>query len=162
VVYVGSFSKVLWPGLRLGFLIAPPTLAPALAKAKYLADWAAPNLEQAALAAFMAEGGFARHIRRMRKIYRSRHELVSSVLERDFADVLTPLPSTAGLHLSALAEQDLGPLVRRARRAGVRLYSLGDFSVGAERHGLVFGYGSVPTDRIEPGLARLRKLWETP
>jgi len=158
VVYVGSFSKVLWPGLRLGFLIAPPTLAPALAKAKYLADWAAPNLEQAALAAFMAEGGFARHIRRMRKIYRSRHELISSVLERDFADVLTPLPSTAGLHLSALAEQDLGPLVRRARSVGVRLYSLGDFSVGAERHGLVFGYGSVPTDRIEPGLAKLREL----
>ncbi|MGW4060458.1 MocR-like pyridoxine biosynthesis transcription factor PdxR [Amycolatopsis sp. NPDC004747] len=158
VVYVGSFSKVLSPALRLGFLIAPPSLVPALVKARYLADWHAPNVEQAALAAFMAEGGFARHVRRMRKVYRERHELVSAVLARDFADFLTPLPSTAGLHLSALAAADCGGLVRAARRRGVRLYSLGDFGVGERRPGLVFGYGAVAAGRIEPGLARLRAL----
>ncbi|WP_410568643.1 PLP-dependent aminotransferase family protein [Amycolatopsis sp. cmx-4-61] len=158
VVYVGSFSKVLSPALRLGFLIAPPSLVPALVKARYLTDWHAPNVEQAALAAFMAEGGFARHVRRMRKIYRSRHETLSAVLARDFADFLTPLPSTAGLHLSATSAADLGPLVRAARRRGVRLYSLGDFGAGERRHGLVFGYGAVAAGRIEPGLARLRAL----
>ncbi len=157
VVYVGSFSKVLSPALRLGFLIAPPSLVPALVKARYLTDWHAPNVEQAALAAFMAEGGFARHVRRMRKIYRERHELLSRSLA-SFADFLTPLPSTAGLHLSATAASDCGPLVRAARRHGVRLYSLGDFGVGERRHGLVFGYGAVPAERIEPGLARLRAL----
>jgi GntR family transcriptional regulator/MocR family aminotransferase len=159
VVYVGSFSKVLSPALRLGFLVAPVSLVPALVKARYLTDWHAPNVEQAALAAFMAEGGFARHVRRMRKIYRERHEILSAALARDFADFLTPLPSTAGLHLSAVSPADCGGLVRAARRRGVRLYSLGDFGVGEERrHGLVFGYGSVTAERIEPGLARLRAL----
>jgi GntR family transcriptional regulator/MocR family aminotransferase len=158
VVYVGSFSKVLSPALRLGFLIAPPSLVPALVKARYLTDWHAPNVEQAALAAFMAEGGFARHVRRMRKVYRERHELLSRLLARDFADVLTPLPSTAGLHLSAVSAADAGAWVRRARHDGVRLYSLGDFGVGERRHGLVFGYGAVAAERIEPGLARLRAL----
>ncbi|MEV6875036.1 PLP-dependent aminotransferase family protein [Amycolatopsis sp. NPDC051128] len=160
VGYVGSFSKVLSPALRLGFLIAPPSLVPALVKARYLTDWHAPNVEQAALAAFMAEGGFARHVRRMRKVYRARHELLSRLLARDFADVLTPLPSTAGLHLSAVSAVDAGPLVKAARRHGVRLYSLGDFAVGERRHGLVFGYGAVAAERIEPGLARLRALWD--
>ncbi len=158
VVYVGSFSKVLSPALRLGFLVAPPSLVPALVKARYLTDWHAPNVDQAALAAFMAEGGFARHVRRMRKVYRARHELLAALLARDFADFLTPLPSTAGLHLSAVAPADCGGLVRAARRRGVRLYSLGDFGVGERRHGLVFGYGAVAAERIEPGLARLRAL----
>ena len=80
------------------------------------------------------------------------------MLARDFADFLTPLPSTAGLHLSAVAAADCGGLVRAARRRGVRLYSLGDFGVGERRHGLVFGYGAVAAERIEPGLARLRAL----
>jgi GntR family transcriptional regulator/MocR family aminotransferase len=158
VVYVGSFSKVLAPGLRLGFLVAPPSLVPALVKVKYLTDWNAPNLEQAALAAFFAEGGFARHVRRMRKIYRARHELLARLLTRDFADVLTLLPSAAGLHLSATAEIDTGPLVRAARRRDVRLYSLGDFAVAGDRPGLVFGYGAIAAERIEPGLARLREV----
>ena len=158
VVYVGSFSKVLSPALRLGFLIAPPSLVPALVKARYLTDWHAPNVEQAALAAFMAEGGFARHVRRMRKVYRARHELLSGLLAASFADFLTPLPSSAGLHLSATSSSDLSSLVRRARHDGVRLYSLGDFAVGERRHGLVFGYGAVAAERIGPGLARLRAL----
>ncbi|WP_328442700.1 hypothetical protein [Amycolatopsis sp. NBC_00438] len=131
---------------------------PALVKARYLTDWHAPNVEQAALAAFMAEGGFARHVRRMRKVYRDRHELLSRLLVRDFADILTPLPSTAGLHLSAASAFDTGSWVRRARHHGVRLYSLGDFGAGERRHGLVFGYGAVAAERIEPGLARLRTL----
>jgi GntR family transcriptional regulator/MocR family aminotransferase len=94
----------------------------------------------------------------MRKVYRERHELLSRLLTRDFADVLTPLPATAGLHLSAATAFDAGALVRRARHDGVRLYSLGDFGVGERRHGLVFGYGAVAAERIEPGLARLRAL----
>ncbi|WP_326569694.1 PLP-dependent aminotransferase family protein [Amycolatopsis rhabdoformis] len=160
VVYVGSMSKVLSPALRVGFLAAPPSLVGALAKAKYLADWHTPALEQAVLADFIDEGGFARHIRRMRKIYRERHDLLVDGLRREFGDVLNPVPAAAGLHLGATADRDLRGVARSAREAGVRLLSLGDFSVTRPSHGLLFGYGAIAADRIEPGLRRLRRVFD--
>jgi GntR family transcriptional regulator/MocR family aminotransferase len=161
VVYVGSFSKVLSPALRLGFLVAPPSLRKAFAKARFLSDWHSANPEQAALAEFINEGGFARHLRKMRRAYEARHNLITEILHRDFADVLTPIKSSAGLHLSALSEFDGRPLVRDAGRAGFALRSLDEFAGGnAAQSGLVFGYGAIPTARIEPGLQRLRKLMD--
>ena len=160
VIYVGSFSKVLLPALRLGYLAAPPALAQALVKAKYLADWHSPTIEQAVIADFLAEGGFARHVRRMRGVYRARHDLLLAGLRAEFGDVLEPVPAAAGLHLSATAEIDLRGFARRAVSAGVRLYSIADFSVTARRHGLLFGYGAIANERIGPGLARLRALFD--
>ncbi|GAA3529957.1 PLP-dependent aminotransferase family protein [Amycolatopsis ultiminotia] len=160
VAYAGSFSKVLSPALRLGFLAAPPALTEAIVKAKYLADWHSPGIEQAVLAAFLAEGGFARHIRRMRGVYRERHDLLVDGLRSELGDVLAPVPSAAGLHLSATAGQDLRAVARRARDRGVWLFSLGGFCVTTRRNGLLFGYGAITADRIGPGLARLRRLFD--
>ncbi|GAB3481618.1 PLP-dependent aminotransferase family protein [Amycolatopsis cihanbeyliensis] len=160
VLYTGSFSKSLSPALRLGFLVPPRSIRAALVKAKYLADWHSSGPIQSALARFIDEGGFARHLRRMRREYRARHELVAEVLRRDFAGVCAPIPSPAGLHLSAWSEYGTRELVRRARRAGVGLYTLGDFSVQPGRAGLVFGYGSIPASEIEPGLTLLRPLFD--
>lgn len=159
VVYIGSFSKVLLPALRLGFLIAPPGLRAALEKAKYLTDWHSASLQQAALASFLAEGGFARHVRRLRREYQLRKEEVDRIVRREFAGVLTPVPSSAGLHVSAFSEEPARPVVSAARRAGVRLYSLDGFGdpPGSVR-GLVFGYGAIPLDHIEPGLRKLREV----
>ncbi|MFD8497247.1 PLP-dependent aminotransferase family protein [Amycolatopsis sp. NPDC059657] len=163
VLYLGSFSKVLAPGLRLGFLIAPPSLRAALTKAKSLTDWQTSNPIQAALAQFMDEGGFARHIRASRREYEARHNLVRQVLERDFAGLLMPIPSSAGLHISAFASADMRPVVKAARRGGIRLYSLEGFTARKDEvRGLVFGYGAIPLDRIEPGLRRLRGLMGEP
>ncbi|WP_433191342.1 PLP-dependent aminotransferase family protein [Actinoallomurus sp. CA-150999] len=159
VIHVGSFSKVLLPALRLGYLVAPPRLRRALEKAKYLTDLYAPTIEQATLARFMAEGGFAEHVRRARQEYLDRWNTVNRLLHRDFTGLLTPLPSVAGLHVSASGPDGMWPVVRAARRAGVWLYSLGDFTEPRDSvHGLVFGYGAVRSDRIEPGLNRLREL----
>ncbi|WP_020671670.1 PLP-dependent aminotransferase family protein [Amycolatopsis nigrescens] len=161
VLYVGSFSKVLYPSMRLGFLVAPPALREPLRKAKYLSDWQSGGPAQAALAQFMEEGGFARHVRRMRRVYQSRHQVLAAALKSDFADLLTPVPCAAGLHLSATGECGTRRLVRAARRHGVSLYALGDFTMRrTEVRGLVFGFGAIATERIVPGLRRLREIAE--
>ncbi|MEU5850682.1 PLP-dependent aminotransferase family protein [Saccharopolyspora shandongensis] len=161
VVYVSSFSKVLLPMLRLGFLVAPAALRPALATAKYLTDVGTPIAEQAALARFLSVGEFANHKRTLHSEYGARRELLIEVLARDFGDVLTLVPSEAGLHVTARAEQDMWPLVRAARRAGIWLYSLGDFTDPPNSaDGLLFGYGAVPVDAIEPGLRKLREIYD--
>jgi GntR family transcriptional regulator/MocR family aminotransferase len=159
VIYVGTFSKSLLPALRLGYLVAPPSLHGALAQAKFLTDWHSSLPSQAALAQFIDEGLFARHVRRMRTEYESRQEAILDALAGD--DVMTPLPSAAGMHVTVLLPQtapvDTLPVARKAWAAEVALHPLSDFYAGAPpRAGLVLGYGAIERDRITDGLARLR------
>jgi len=160
VIYVGSFSKSMLPTLRLGFLVTPPSLRRALRTAKFLSDWHTSLPPQAALAHFIDEGRFARHVRRMRVHYQARYRRIRDVLERDFAGLLEPIPSSAGLHLSAISQtgtaEDMLNVLRCARPAGVALFPLSDFAVGEAQPGLVIGYGAIPLDRIDEGLHRLR------
>src|SRR4029450_3973366 len=101
VLYVGSFSKVLLPTLRLGFLVAPPPLHAALRKAKHVADWHTEVPLQAAAAEFIDRGDLARHVRRMGGVYAYRHHLIQAALADQLADHLAPIPSSAGLHVAA-------------------------------------------------------------
>ncbi|MET0135653.1 MAG: PLP-dependent aminotransferase family protein [Kibdelosporangium sp.] len=159
VIYVGSLSKVLMPMLRVGFLIAPPSLRPALRAAKYVSDWSSTRPIQGALAEFIDEGLLARHIRKTRTEYAARHERITTVLRRDFAGVLVPVPVAAGLHLAAYLPDgtDDKAVWRRATDAGVGLYPLSPFQLtGAGRPGLVIGYGGIALSEIDEGLRRLR------
>ena len=163
VLYVGSFSKTLLPTLRLGFLLAPPSLRPALRTAKLVTDWHTSGPMQAALAEFISSGAFARHIRRMRRTYEARHQLVVSIVDSEFADCLVRIPSAAGIHVTGLLRPEVGrtddEIVRLALRRGVDVsLPVSALAVtGPPRHGLVIGYGAVPTDRIPEGLRRLRE-----
>jgi GntR family transcriptional regulator/MocR family aminotransferase len=165
VIYVGSFSKTTLPSLRLGFIVAPASIAPALHRARYLTDWHSPIPVQGAMAEFIANGRFARHTRRMRLVYERRHQLIGELLDARFRDVLDMIPSAAGLHISAIARaasiDEIDAVVRRASSAGVELQPLAIFSVeGTPRAGIVLGYGAIATDRIEAGLTRLRRAFD--
>ncbi|GAA3828319.1 PLP-dependent aminotransferase family protein [Sphaerisporangium flaviroseum] len=157
VVYVGTFSKTLLPILRLGFLVAPASLLPALRAAKQLTDWHGDRTGQAALARLIDSGEFARHVRKATKVYAARHAMILSTLEADFADWLAPVPSVAGLHVCALvrpgASVDVGRWVDRALVAGVAVEDLARYG-GPD--GLVLGYGAIRTADIADGLRLLR------
>ncbi|MEU0537252.1 PLP-dependent aminotransferase family protein [Amycolatopsis tolypomycina] len=161
VAYVGSFSKTLLPMLRLGFLIAPASLRDAVHHARRLSGWHGELPAQAALARFVDEGLFARHLRRATKVYADRHERITATLERVFAGRLSVVPSAAGLHLCALAadETDLEPIAARAAEAGAAIQTLSDLCGGFPRQGVVLGYGSIPSASIDAGLAVLDAAW---
>ncbi len=167
VIYVGSFSKTLLPGLRLGFMVTPPSLRSAVQKAKHVTDWHTATLAQAALAEFIDDGDFARHIRRMARVYRTRHDLVTSTLTREFADDLEVIPSRAGLHVTALARRaatrETAAAAHRAADVGVAIQIVASFAVSAAAPaGIVLGYGAIPTAQIGEGLSRLRKCFDRP
>ena len=165
VVYVGSFSKTMLPTLRLGFLVTPPSLRAALHKAKFLSDWHSSALAQAALARFLDEGEFARHVRRMNAVYRERHRILADAVTRDFAAHLELIPSATGLHLTALARSmstdQIAAVANRAADGGIAVQILSRFAASENpRAGLMLGYGAIPTARIEEGMQLLRACFE--
>jgi GntR family transcriptional regulator/MocR family aminotransferase len=162
VIYLGTFSKTMLPAMRLGFLVLPPSLRLAATKAKFVSDWHSSSLAQPALARFIADGSFARHIRKVGKVYNERHAMVTATLERDFADHLELVPSNTGLHVAALARsasvERIAFIARRAAALGVAIQQLAQFAVDTKpRAGITIGYGALATSRIAEGLRRLRK-----
>jgi GntR family transcriptional regulator / MocR family aminotransferase len=166
VIYVGTFSKVLSPILRLGFLVAPASLIPALRAAKQLSDWHEPLTTQAALARYLDDGGLARHVQRTRRIYQQRREHIAHFLDGPLAATLKRIPSAAGLHISALlhdpkASED--EIVRMARRAGIAINGLAQFHASPPtRRGLVIGYGAIPLERLDEAMTRLSSVMKAP
>jgi GntR family transcriptional regulator/MocR family aminotransferase len=166
VIYVGSFSKTMLPTLRLGFLIAPPSLRAALTSAKFVTDWCSPLATQAALARFIEEGLFARHIRRMRTAYEARHRLVIDALGRAFGDELEVVPSSVGMHVTAIAHgasvEEIEAVVQCASSAGLECTPLSMYAAGERRlAGFVIGYGAIPVEQIEEGIRQLRRAYCT-
>src|SRR4051794_8508492 len=163
VIYVSTFSKVLLPSLRLGFLVAPRSLMVALRKAKSTVDWMSPSAEQAALAAFIKDGHLAQHIRSMRRKYENRHYVLASLLDDEFGPWLQRIPSYAGIHAAALLRpgspfSDV-ELVQRAAAVGVGLSEpISYFGLGDVPEGIVLGYGNISAERIRLGMDRLRDV----
>jgi GntR family transcriptional regulator/MocR family aminotransferase len=165
VIYVGSFSKTLLPTLRLGFVATPPGCTLAVHKAKYVTDWHTSMVLQVALAQLIDQGAFARHLRKVRRIYTARHEIVTKILNRDFVAHLEVMPAAAGLHVAAVARtasaDEIKAVVKRASAFGIEIQQLARFAMGGPpRAGLLFGYGAIPTSRIPEGLSLLRSCFE--
>jgi GntR family transcriptional regulator/MocR family aminotransferase len=162
VIYVGSFSKSALPSLRIGFLITPASLTAAIHAAKYLSDWHTMWAVQGALADFIEEGWYARHVRRMRKEYETRHIAVVKGIDTHFRNLMNVAPSAVGLHICAMAAQlspgDVHSAVTRAVDVGVD--ELSRYSAGQPVSGLLFGYGAIHAERIDEGLRRLRHWFD--
>ncbi|SEF22638.1 PLP-dependent aminotransferase family protein [Variovorax sp. NFACC27] len=164
VFYVGTFSKSLFPALRLGFVVAPPWARAALVRSRELADWHGPVLGQEALAAFIAEGHLARHIRKMRKLYAARRTALLEALARHGAGRLEVIPSSAGLHLSTWLHGGARDhvVVERAAAAGITLPPLSRYAPESSApdapNGLAFGYGLIGESQIDGAIRRLAAL----
>lgn len=158
VCYVGTFSKCLFPALRLGYVVAPPWLLPALAAAKAMTDWHCDLPAQDTLAAFITEGHLARHVRRMRKEYAERR---ATLLEALSCHGIEAWPSDAGLHLSARLPHRVrsATLVEQAAAQGIHLEGLDGYTHGrVAMQGLVLGFGMIEAARIGEALRRVARL----
>ena len=161
VFYVGTFSKSLFPALRLGFVISPPWAKHALVAAKQLSDWHAPLVSQDILSTFIAEGQLARHVRKMRKLYSERREILQNALERFCGSHLRVVGIGAGLHLATQLTGSISAaaLIEKAREAGIALDAIQRFGVADGRpDGLVFGYGAIASQQIGDAVRRLSRL----
>ena len=161
VFYVGTFSKVLFPALRVGFVVAPAWARERLAAVLHVTHGAPPLLTQLALAAFIREGHLARHVRRMRRVYARRRNALLQAIEQHAEGLLIPLPSEAGLHVSAmLAPQfEAYAVARRAAEAGIAVEALDRSGRRRLRYnGLTFGLGLIGDDEVVAGVRALVKV----
>jgi GntR family transcriptional regulator/MocR family aminotransferase len=159
VVYAGSASKTLAPGLRLGWLVLPARLTEPVAAAKIAADRGSPALEQMALADFVTRGELDRHLRRMRPVYRRRRDALLEALARHLPWA-EPAGVSAGLHLVAWLppELDEAAVAGAAWRAGVAVDTVGPYRISNPGPGgLIFGYATVSERGIAEGVARLAR-----
>jgi GntR family transcriptional regulator / MocR family aminotransferase len=155
VIYIGTFSKVMFPSLRIGFMIAPPSLVARVRRAKWLADRHTPVPDQAALADFIAEGHLERHIRRMRRIYGSRRDALVESLQRHFGDRVQVRGDAAGMHLLVRFLDD-PRIAEKAVDAKVQLVSsAASYLTEPPRGEFILGFSSISERSIREGIRRL-------
>jgi GntR family transcriptional regulator/MocR family aminotransferase len=165
VLYLGTFSKTLFPGLRLGYLIVPAELTAAFTAVRAALDQYAPGLLQAVVADFLAEGHYARHLRRMRTLYAQRQEAMVLAARRECAGRLDVGPNATGLHLIGWLPEgvDDREVSRRAAAYGVDARPLSTYrSQPGGRGGLVLGYAGYEPRQIRRAMRLLGQALESP
>jgi GntR family transcriptional regulator/MocR family aminotransferase len=163
VIYIGTLTKALFPGLRIGYAVVPPSLVRTFVTARYLMDRQPSSLCQAVVAAFMAEGHFAAHIRRMRETYRDQRDALVAALWRRLGDHLTVDPLDQGMHLVAYTRSGLSDvrIERAAREHGVIVRAMSRLYIEAPaQSALVLGFSGYPRQIIAQAIARLARAFE--
>jgi GntR family transcriptional regulator / MocR family aminotransferase len=164
VIYIGTLNKALFPGLRLGYAVIPHALLRSFVAARYLMDRQPSTLSQAVVAAFMEQGHFAAHIRRMRVLYREqRDELVAAIERRLGADLTVNAPDQ-GMHLVAFTRRGLSDIAieRAGHQNGVVVRPMSQlYFASAPRSALVLGFSGHTRQTIAPAVERLARAVET-
>ena len=166
VIYVGTFSKSLFPSLRLGYLLVPPSLVDTVKAVMSQLLQGVPTVVQAVVAEFIDEGHFSSHLRRMRRIYAERHDALCAAAGRRLAGLLEVVPSHSGLHTIARFQTALSEraVVEAARQRAITVSPITRFSLtppsDAGASGLVLGFGAVRPPDIERGVEVLGQVME--
>jgi GntR family transcriptional regulator/MocR family aminotransferase len=161
VIYIGTFSKVLFPSLRLGYIVIPPDLVERFIAVRHVMDIFPPYLYQEVLTDFINEGHFTRHIRKMRQVYGEKRTALVESLRAEFGDQLEVQGSEAGMHLAVVLPAGLNDVEITARAASERLWlwPLSPSYLGEnQRQGLILGFGSTPLNQIPRAVHQLRNL----
>ena len=166
VIYAGTASKLLFPALRIGWIVAPPALAPYFLNAKALADTGTPSLEQLALADFITEGHLERHARRARSRTAARRAALLEIVAGELGERVEVLGASAGLHVMMRIpglEAGAVPALRRAcRQLGVGVYPTAPFYARPPAQAeLLLGYAALSEDTIREGIRRLRRALDS-
>jgi GntR family transcriptional regulator / MocR family aminotransferase len=161
VIYLGSFSKALFPGLRLSYMVVPHQHVHAYRQCKRLMDTHSSFLEQAAVADLMESGGFEKHIHRMKQLYDARRKLLIEQLKNAFGDRVSVLGESAGLHV--IARLDIGmtddEFIARAAAADVAIETTARHYVGEHPRGeFILSYSAADEEQIVEGIAKLKSL----
>ncbi len=159
VIYVGTFSKALFPALRLGYVVVPKDLVPAFSAARDAADVFSATLYQAVLTDFIREGHFARHIRRMRMLYMERRRSLVNAIQIQMGDTTEVIGAEAGIHLVALLPPGTDDVAvsKKAAQLGISAMPLSVcYLKPPARGGLILGYGGANAHQIHDGIGKLR------
>lgn len=164
VIYVGTFSKTIFPALRLGCMVVPRSLIEIFRAARALADCHSPIFEQAILADFIAEGHFARHLRRMRALYEKRQNVLVEEAEKQLGGLLKVSKAQSGMHLIGwLAEGfDEIEIAEKAFENGLHLSPLSSYCIEKKLPaGLILGYTGFDEKQIKQGVGKLKEVLES-
>ena len=151
VIYIGTFSKALFPAARVGYMVIPPSLWARFVESRFAFDIFTPTIYQRALAEFLESGQFARHLRRMRSAYLERRDALLRGLERHCVDLVHVHNSDAGLHVTVLLREgvDDREVIAELGRRGLAAFDLSSTYVGpVQKHGLLLGFGCATPQRL--------------
>jgi GntR family transcriptional regulator / MocR family aminotransferase len=158
VIYVGTFSRTIFPALRIGYLIAPKSLVGAFTGAKWLADRHTSTLEQETLAEFIASGAYERYLRRARKANASRREILLRAIDEFMCDRVSVTGQSSGAHIVLWPHRRLSEeaVIAKAADQGVGIYGTSHYFYGRTRRtGLLLGYAHMRETDIKEGIRRL-------
>ena len=161
VIYIGTFSKIIFPSLRIGYLVVPLDWIPIISKAKWLCDRFCPILEQYVLADWIKLGHFERHIRRMRQLYNLRRQALITAFDKYFGERVTILGANAGIHVMVKIDTDLSDelVIEKAAAAGIGLISARGYYLQPQHQGeFIFGYAQLEETQIEKGIRKLARI----
>ncbi len=160
VIYIGTFSKILSPALRLGYLVLPANLVEYCRNLKWFADLHTSSFEQLTLARFIEDGYLEQHVARMKKVYRKRREKLIHCLRAAFSNTIQICGDSTGLHMVVefTTKNFTNDILKQLLTYGVKVYPVELYSIvkGLHDNKVILGYGNLSFDEIEKGVLRLK------